>query len=66
MTLEQARAHIGDGVVYDPGFGGPKEDGTITGTSETSVFVRYAGDVGAKGTRPEDLSLLCPDQGEKP
>ena len=58
ITLEQARDHIGAGVVYRPGHG-PAEDGVITGTSRTYVFVRYAGDTGAKATAPEDLELLA-------
>jgi hypothetical protein len=56
MTLAQARAHIGAGVVYRPGHG-PVEDGVITGVGPTLVFVRYAGDIGSKGTQPEHLDL---------
>ena len=58
MTLDQARQHIGDGVVYSPDHG-PAEDGTITGTSDRYVFVRYAGDSHSKATAPEDLTLLA-------
>ena len=58
MSIDEARAHIGHGVVYRNGFDEP-EDGTITGVSATSVFVRYRGDMHAKGTRPEDLTLLA-------
>ena len=32
MTLDEARSHIGDGVVYTTGFS-PPEDGVITGVS---------------------------------
>jgi hypothetical protein len=62
MTLDEAREHVGAGVVYTPFFG-PKEDGVITGVSRTSVFVRYARQhPGSNGqaTAPEDLELLRP------
>lgn len=56
MTLDEARAHIGDGVVYKTGYA-PPEDGVITGVSRTSVFVRYAGKPNTQGTNPADLTL---------
>ena len=40
MTIEEARAHIGDGVVYTPAHGEP-EDGVITSVNDRFVFVRY-------------------------
>lgn len=58
MTLDEARNHIGDGVVYSTGFS-PPEDGVITGVSASMVFVQYAGDLHAKGTDPADLTLLA-------
>ena len=58
MTLEEARAHIGAGVVYDPKFGLPKEDGVITSVNDTYVFVRYSVQGRGIATYPEDLSLL--------
>ena len=60
MTLDEAREHIGDGVVYRPNGGQypTAEDGTITSVNERWVFVRYAGDSGSKATAPADLSLL--------
>ena len=60
MTLDEAREHVGAGVVYDPKYG-PKEDGTIVAVSEFVVFVRYTGDVGPKGTYAKDLALLLPE-----
>lgn len=57
MTLDEARDHIGEGVVYTPAEGDP-EDGVIVGASSTTVFVRYKGDLAAKGTNPADLTLL--------
>jgi len=59
MTLDEARQNIGRGVVYTPGHGWPVEQGTITGCSDTSVFVLYLGDMAPKGTRPEDLVFLA-------
>lgn len=60
MTIDEAREHIGDGVVIDV-IGFMPEDGIITGTSDRFVFVRYSGEVHAKATRPEDLTLLMGD-----
>lgn len=60
MTLDEARDHIGSGVLYRPAWG-PTEDGVITGVSERMVFVRYASQhPGAAGqaTYPGDLELL--------
>lgn len=67
MTLNEAREHIGDGVVYQPDYPGAKaEDGVITGAGTLGeggfVFVRYAGDLTSKATRPEDLILLAPER----
>lgn len=58
MTLEEARKHIGSGVVYDPGHGA-REDGVITSVGTEYVFVRYAGDDHSKSTHPSQLSLLA-------
>ena len=58
MTIDQCRAHIGDGVVYDPGHG-EREDGVITSVSATHAFVRYSGDQHSKATDPADLTLLA-------
>jgi hypothetical protein len=57
MTLEEAREHIGDGVVYLP-CGGPAEDGVITSVNEHYVFARFGTDKASKATRPADLILL--------
>jgi hypothetical protein len=60
MTIEEARAAVGSGVVYTPAHG-PREDGVITSVGpgpDGLVFVRYASDTGSKGTRPADLTLL--------
>jgi hypothetical protein len=60
MTLEEARRHIGSGVVYKPrpGTYDSAEDGEIVRVSDSYVFVLYVGDRSAKATRPEDLTLL--------
>lgn len=57
MTLDEARANIGNGVVYTPAHGFAAEQGVITGVSEEWVFVRY-GISGSKATDPAALSLL--------
>lgn len=54
MTLDEARAHIGAGVVYHSGHGRP-EDGEIVRVSDLYVFVLFVGDRTPKATRPEDL-----------
>lgn len=58
MTIEEARGHIGDGVVYLSG-SGRAEDGVITSVSDRFAFVRYAGDQHSKATDPADLDLLA-------
>ena len=64
MTLDEARAHIGAGVVYHPGHGAP-EDGEIVAVSDLYVFVRYTGDRTPKATAPGCLTLLArPTQSE--
>lgn len=64
MTLEEARDHVGHGVVYRSGT--PQaEVGVITGVGAL-VFVRYAGDVTAKATYPGDLTLLADVPTEAP
>ena len=64
MTLNEARAHIGAGVVYNPGHGRP-EDGEIVRVSDLYVFVVFAGDRTPKATPPGALTLiLAPHQNE--
>ena len=58
MTLTEATAHVGAGVVYIPE-NGAREDGVITSVTSRWVFVRYRGDAGAKATNPGDLTLLA-------
>ncbi len=56
MTLQQAKAGIGRGVVYRPMVGSP-ESGVITSVNETFVFVRYGSNKQSAATRPEDLEF---------
>ena len=63
MTLDEARAHIGAGVVYNPGHGA-REDGEIVRVSDLYVFVLFAGDRAPKATPPGALTLLAPHQNE--
>jgi hypothetical protein len=57
MTLEQARASIGEHVVYRPR---PDmiERGEISGVGALYVFVRYDGEQYGKATPPEWLELV--------
>lgn len=58
MTLEEAREHVGSGVVYRAHPEAPYEDGTITEVRGDYVFVLYVGDRAPKATHPESLQLL--------
>lgn len=57
ISLGQAAAAIGAGVVYRPQHG-PAEDGEIVAVNDRYVMVLYRGDRTAKATRAEDLSFL--------
>ena len=64
MTLDEARAHIGAGVVYNPGHGA-REDGAIARVSDLYVFVLFVGDRTPQATPPGELYLLArPTQSE--
>lgn len=63
MTLDDARQHIGHGVVYRPRHYPPDtEQGVITSVNDTYVFVRYGTNTHSKATRPEQLELLTPEE----
>ena len=69
MRLTDARAHIGDKVIYRPPGQGPEaaEEGVVTSLNDVYVFVRYGSQVGSAATRPEDLTALscsCTQHGE--
>jgi hypothetical protein len=57
MTLDEARAHVGERVLYST-WPGEADEGVITGVNGAYAFVRYGRDTAAKATRPEDLALL--------
>lgn len=59
MRTEETSAHIGHGVVYDPGHGEP-ETGWIERVTDRYVFVRYCGENWPKATPPERLTPLGP------
>ena len=61
MTLDEACAHVGHGVVYYPRGCGPDcaEDGTITSVNDRFVFVRYRVLGAGVATDPADLTLLA-------
>jgi hypothetical protein len=56
ITLDEAREHAGEGVVYQVS-GGVTEYGTISSVGEKVVFVLYAGDRCPKATDPASLTL---------
>ena len=58
MTLDEARASIGEAVAYHPA-GGEPEHGTIAAASTVYVFIQYPGVRGTKATYPEDLTLIA-------
>lgn len=59
MTLGEARAHVGDGAVYNPGPARRREQGVITSVNGYWVFVRYGSDTTSKATDPAMLELLA-------
>lgn len=58
MTLDEARARVGVGVVYQPYPAARPENGHITSVNDYYVFVRFVGDRQAKACRAEDLEPL--------
>lgn len=60
--IEPTEKDVGRGVVYTGNRypGGALEQGVITSFNEHSVFVRYKGDTGSKGTARVDLEWLSP------
>ena len=61
MTLDQAREHVGWGVVYRPHPDAAPENGQIVSVNDEYVFVLYMGDrnYSPKAARPSDLTLLA-------
>lgn len=63
MTIEEARAHIGERVRYDPGphrpWADPPEEGTITSVNDRFIFVHYDRKKASEATDPADLELLA-------
>lgn len=58
MTLDEARKHIGDAVIYDDGHG-MRQDGTIVRVGERGVYVRYGHNDTSIALTPEtSLRLL--------
>lgn len=66
ITLDEANAHIGAGVVYRPHPDARAEDGSIVRVTDFHVFVLYVGDRHPKATRPEDLTFLTPLEAPAP
>lgn len=57
MTLDEARRHIGNKVVYRTGYG-RVEEGVVTSVNDRFVFVRYGSDVHSKSTDPSAIEPL--------
>jgi hypothetical protein len=58
MTLNEAASRIGARVVYRLFEGArSKQEGIITSSNASYVFVRYDGDTGSKATYASDLTF---------
>jgi len=60
MTLDEAREHIGDKVIYRIPESIRTDEGVITSVNHRFVFVRYGSDYGSQATTPERPRLLVP------
>lgn len=61
MTIDEAREHIGNKVVYRAAHvpvDSPVEEGVITSVNSIMVFVRYGSDAHSKATYPSDISPI--------
>lgn len=60
MTVEEAREHIGEEVIYHPYAPelDPAEQGVITSVNGCYAFVRYGSEAASKATSPYLLTLL--------
>lgn len=59
MTLEEAKKHVGEIVIYRPA-GNPdakSEEGEITSVNDSFVFVRYEWSRTSQATYARDLTL---------
>lgn len=61
MTLAEARSNIGQRVLYHPPSGGEGQRGVIAGADHTFVYVRYGNDTRPRGTSPDQLTLITPE-----
>jgi hypothetical protein len=61
MTIDEARAHIGDGVIWRPSGGGTDstEEGAITSVSDRWVYVRFTAALTGVPIDPAYLTLLA-------
>ncbi len=58
MTLDEARQHIGNAVVYRPYPDAAPQQGIVTSVNDYFVFVRYGSDTHSKATPPGMLERL--------
>jgi hypothetical protein len=60
VTIDEARAAVGQSVVYWPSRKfGQFEEGVITSVNDHVVFVRYGASKQSAATAPEDLILVA-------
>ena len=62
MTLDEARARIGDGVIYARPYGA-RETGVITSVGSRWIYVSYDDKPYGKATAAADLTFLSPTPG---
>lgn len=61
VTLDEARGHVGNKVVYRAAHvpvDATGEEGVITSVNSSVVFVRYGADAHSKATYPSDISPI--------
>lgn len=57
MTLDEAREHTGEKVIYSA-VPGDAEEGVIDSVGRLYVYVRYMGSPNLSATYPENLTLM--------
>jgi hypothetical protein len=57
MTIDEARNHVGELVIYRPKWDTFTEEGVITSVNDSFIFVRYSESQTSQATYPDDLTL---------
>jgi exoribonuclease R len=58
VTLDEARAHVGDAVTYQAHHGAQVEQGVVTSVNDSYVFVRFGANPTSAACRPDHLQPL--------